>query len=42
MSLLDKIKAKVDYEKESYRLSQEHMAKVRKESPELFRKKGKR
>jgi hypothetical protein len=42
MGILDKVKAKVAYEKESYRLSQEHMAKVAKESPELFRKKGKR
>lgn len=42
MSLIDKVKAKVAYEKESWRLSQEHMAKVRKESPELFRRKGKR
>lgn len=36
--IVQKVKDKVAYERESYRLSQEHMAKVRAESPELFRK----
>lgn len=33
MGIFDKAKAKIAYEKESYRMSQEHLKKVAKELP---------
>lgn len=33
MGLIDRVKAKVAYEKESYRLSSEHLKKVAEENP---------
>lgn len=36
--IVQKVKDKVAYERESYRMSQDEMRKVREENPELFRK----
>lgn len=37
-NIVQKVKDKVAYEKESYRMSQDEMKAIRKERPELFRK----
>jgi hypothetical protein len=37
MGIVQKIKDKVAYEKESYRMSGEELERIRKEHPELFR-----
>lgn len=36
MGIFDKAKAKLAYEKESWRMSQEHLKQVQKDSPELY------
>lgn len=36
MGLVAKIKAKVAYERESYRMSQEHLRQVKADSPDLY------
>ncbi len=37
--IVQKVKDKVAYEKESWRMSQQELREIRKEHPELFRKK---
>lgn len=39
--IVQKIKDKIEYEKESYRMSQEELKRVMLDRPELFDKKGK-
>ena len=39
MGIFDKAKAKIAYEKESWRMGDEEMKAIRKEHPELFRQK---
>lgn len=34
--MFEKLKARIAYERESYRMSMEHLARVKQESPELF------
>jgi hypothetical protein len=36
MGIFDKAKAKLAYEKESWRMGQEHLKQVKKDSPELY------
>ncbi|ATO14705.1 hypothetical protein CO540_13410 [Micromonospora sp. WMMA2032] len=36
MGLFKRVAEKVAYEKESHRMGKEHVAKVRKDSPELY------
>lgn len=34
--MLEKLKAKIAYERQSYRMSMEHLSRAKRESPELF------